>query len=98
TGPGHYFSPDAGGDQLGDFSDLFNAPGFDPAARRTLAQGRAVKMLWGHGWFVLPNPVYGSGLKGDLDTVFPRDKRWSDPGPPAPVATLAPTPAAVEKR
>jgi len=81
------------GDQLGDFSDLFNASGLDPVARRALAQSRMVKILWGHGWFILPNPVYGSGLKGDLDTVFPRDKRWIDPGP-APVAPPAPPPAA----
>lgn len=89
------------GDQLGDFSDLFNAKGLDPIARRGLAQGRAVKMLWGHGWFILPNPVYGSGLKGDLDTIFPRDKRWTDPGPPpaAPVASpVPPVPAPVEKK
>jgi 5'-nucleotidase (lipoprotein e(P4) family) len=85
------------GDQLGDFSDLFNAPGLDPVARRALAQGRAVKMLWGHGWFVLPNPVYGSGLKGDLDTVFPRDKRWTDPGPP-PVAAAPPVSVPADKK
>ena len=88
------------GDQLGDFSDLFNVSGIDPVARRALAQGRAVKTLWGHGWFVLPNPVYGSGLKGDLDTVFPRDKRWIDPGP-VPVSTLsipAATPPTGEKK
>ena len=87
------------GDQLGDFSDLFNAPGLDPAARRALAQGRAIKVMWGHGWFVLPNPVYGSGLKGDLDAVFPRDKRWIDPGPaPAPAPTPVPSSAPVEKK
>jgi len=83
------------GDQLGDFSDLFNVPGLDPMARRALAQGRAVKMLWGHGWFILPNPVYGSGLKGDLDTVFPRDKRWIDPGATPVVAAPATAPAPV---
>ena len=88
------------GDQLGDFSDLFNAPGLDPAARRALAQGRAIKTMWGHGWFVLPNPVYGSGLKGDLDTVFPRDKRWADPGATPEVAAPAPVapPAPAEKK
>ena len=88
------------GDQLGDFSDLFNVPGLDPAARRALPQGRAVKMLWGHGWFILPNPVYGTALKGDLDAVFPRDKRWTDPGPP-PVAVAPvppPSPAPVDKK
>ncbi len=86
------------GDQLGDFSDLFNAPGLDPVTRRGLAQGRAVKMLWGHGWFVLPNPVYGSGLKGDLDAVFPRDKRWTDPGPPPVVPAPASSPEPMVKK
>ena len=88
------------GDQLGDFSDLFNSPGIDPIARRVLAQSRSIKTMWGHGWFVLPNPVYGSGLKGDLDTVFPRDKRWVDPGPPPTVAApVSPTmPVAAEKK
>ena len=69
------------GDQLGDFSDLFNAAGLDPATRRALTGGAAVQALWGNGWYVLPNPVYGSGLKGDLDQVFPADRRWVDPGP-----------------
>jgi 5'-nucleotidase (lipoprotein e(P4) family) len=92
------------GDQLGDFSDLFNATGLDPVARRALVQSRTVKTLWGHGWFVLPNPVYGSGLKGDLDAVFPRDKRWTDPGPaptapaPMPEPLPAPAPAPTDKK
>lgn len=68
------------GDQLGDFSDLFNRPGLDPVQRRAVAQGREIKMLWGHGWFILPNPVYGTGLKGGYDQIFPADKRWTDPG------------------
>ncbi|WP_294039922.1 HAD family acid phosphatase [Sphingomonas sp.] len=84
------------GDQLGDFSDLFNTPNLDPVTRRALAQGRAVKMLWGHGWFVLPNPVYGTGLKGDLDTVFPRDKRWVDPGPVSAAPVTPPVSGPVE--
>ncbi|MES2097919.1 MAG: HAD family acid phosphatase [Pseudomonadota bacterium] len=78
------------GDQLGDFSDLFNAPGLGPVARRALASSRSVKIMWGHGWFVLPNPVYGTGLKGDLDQVFPNDKRWVDPGPAVPPPTPPP--------
>ncbi|VVT03624.1 5'-nucleotidase, lipoprotein e(P4) family [Sphingomonas sp. EC-HK361] len=65
------------GDQLGDFSDLFNAPGEGPQARRAFAASKALKTIWGHGWFVLPNPVYGTALKGGLDDVFPADKRWS---------------------
>jgi 5'-nucleotidase (lipoprotein e(P4) family) len=73
------------GDQLGDFSDLFNTPAMTPAARRAAIDGEALRTIWGHGWFILPNPVYGSALKGGLDDAFPADKRWTDPGPaPAP--------------
>ena len=74
------------GDQLGDFSDLFNEPGLSPALRRGLAGQKGIAELWGDGWFVLPNPVYGSALKGGLDDVFPSDLRWTDPGPAAPAA------------
>lgn len=65
-----------GGDQLGDFSDLFNAKA--PFAWRREAAAETTARLWGHGWFVLPNPVYGSGLKGGFDDLFPTDKRWGD--------------------
>ena len=67
------------GDQLGDFTDLFNTQGMTPVMRRTAASDTMIAPLWGAGWFVLPNPVYGSGLKGSFDEVFPADKRWSDP-------------------
>ena len=67
------------GDQLGDFSDLFNARGMTPAARRAAADNDELRPLWGAGWYMLPNPVYGTGLKGDFDDVFPKDKRWADP-------------------
>jgi predicted secreted acid phosphatase len=67
-----------GGDQLGDFTDLFNV-GQSVPARRAATQGPAIAQLWGAGWFVLPNPVYGSGLKGGFDDVFPADKRWAPP-------------------
>jgi 5'-nucleotidase (lipoprotein e(P4) family) len=67
-----------GGDQLGDFSDLFNA-GLSIAERRAATQAPPIASKWGAGWFVLPNPVYGTGLKGGLDDVFPADKRWSAP-------------------
>ncbi|MET0375789.1 MAG: HAD family acid phosphatase [Rhizorhabdus sp.] len=63
------------GDQLGDFSDLFAG---DPAARRAAAQAPAVASMWGSGWFILPNPVYGAGVAGDWDQIFPMDKRWAD--------------------
>ena len=66
------------GDQLGDFSDLFNQP-MAVAARRQLAVHSSAGGLWGKGWFILPNTVYGTALKGGFDDVFPADKRWSDP-------------------
>ena len=73
---GRYCVIAMGGDQLGDFSDLFNAD--QPvAARRAATEATSIAALWGRGWFVLPNPVYGSGLKGGFDDVFPMDKRWS---------------------
>jgi predicted secreted acid phosphatase len=65
------------GDQLGDFSDLFNQPMTVPA-RRQLAVHSSAGGLWGKGWFILPNTVYGTALKGGFDDVFPADKRWPD--------------------
>ncbi|WP_311269304.1 HAD family acid phosphatase [Sphingobium sp. WCS2017Hpa-17] len=67
-----------GGDQLGDFSDLFNA-GQSVADRRAATMRLPIAGLWGGGWFVMPNPVYGSGLKGGFDDIFPMDKRWAPP-------------------
>ncbi|HTU13275.1 MAG TPA: HAD family acid phosphatase [Allosphingosinicella sp.] len=66
------------GDQLGDFSDLFNAEGLGVRPRRAAAGG-AYAHLWGNGWFMLSNPVYGPSIEGDFDDVFPADRRWSDP-------------------
>lgn len=68
-----------GGDQLGDFSDLFNRDKPAPATRRAATMQPLIARLWGNGWFVLPNPVYGSGLKGGFDDIFPLDKRWALP-------------------
>ncbi|MDP5279127.1 HAD family acid phosphatase [Sphingomonas sp. DG1-23] len=68
------------GDQLGDFSDLFNAPEAPVATRRNSVGGTLLAPLWGAGWFMLPNPVYGTGLKGGVDEIFPPDARWTDPG------------------
>ncbi|WP_235528286.1 HAD family acid phosphatase [Sphingomonas sp. Leaf231] len=67
------------GDQLGDFADLFNPPGPAPAiGRRMLTAVGPIEGRWGNGWFVLPNPVYGTGLGTGWDETFPPDKRWSD--------------------
>jgi len=67
------------GDQLGDFTDLFNAEGLGIAERRAAATTGPIARMWGHGWFVLPNPVYGTGVRGTIDDVFPADRRWPDP-------------------
>lgn len=67
------------GDQLGDFSDLFNARALPVRDRRRYATSPPFSAMWGNGWFVLSNPVYGPGLRGNLDDVFPADRRWSDP-------------------
>lgn len=74
----HYCVIAMGGDQLGDFSDLFNA-GLSPAARRQAVETGPIAAMWGAGWFVLPNPVYGTALKGGVDEIFPADKRWTPP-------------------
>jgi 5'-nucleotidase (lipoprotein e(P4) family) len=82
------------GDQLGDFTDLFNPGGVPVPIRRNMASQTMVAAMWGLGWFMLPNPVYGTGLHGSLDEIFPLDKRWTDPGPapaPAPAAIAPPT-------
>jgi 5'-nucleotidase (lipoprotein e(P4) family) len=63
-----------GGDQLGDFSDAFTG---SPPQRRAAVEAPALAALFGRVWFVLPNPVYGSAIKGGFDEVFPPHKRWS---------------------
>ncbi|WP_294239640.1 HAD family acid phosphatase [uncultured Sphingomonas sp.] len=68
-----------GGDQLGDFSELFNDPA-TVAQRRARTDGPRVAALWGRGWFVFPNPVYGKALKGTPDDIFPADRRWHPTG------------------
>lgn len=76
------------GDQLGDFTDLFNAPGLTLDRRRDALGMPDFEILWGQGWFMLPNPVYGTALKGDFGAVFPVGTRWTDPAAaPTPVAT-----------
>jgi len=75
------------GDQLGDFSDLFNSQVLSPLfqakdlgvfGRRDMTGSGKIAQMWGNGWFVLPNPVYGTGVKGNFNEVFPFG-RWSDP-------------------
>jgi 5'-nucleotidase (lipoprotein e(P4) family) len=78
-----------GGDQLGDFSDLFNSEPNGVAARRDTVAFSGIADMWGNGWFVMPNPVYGSALKGGPDDIFAKDKQWRDPGG-SPAASDAP--------
>jgi len=64
------------GDQLGDFSQQFNDKALAPAARTALATGPAAAKLWDHGWFLLPNPVYGPWDHLGWDDLFPSDTNW----------------------
>jgi 5'-nucleotidase (lipoprotein e(P4) family) len=68
------------GDQLGDFSDQFNAKSLAVRARREAVTSGAYARLWGDGWFMFANPVYGPSIRGSFDDVFPADTRWTDPG------------------
>ncbi|UNK79011.1 acid phosphatase [Sphingopyxis granuli] len=65
-----------GGDQLGDFAQAFNAPGLSAADRKTLATSGPIAALWGQGWFLLSNPVYGPSIRGGFADIFPSDKQW----------------------
>ena len=65
------------GDNLGDFADLFNAGDRSPQARRELAARGTFAQMWGNGWFVLPNPVYGASVEGTVGEVFPANGRWA---------------------
>lgn len=70
------------GDQLGDFSDLFNAglaggPSPTISERCAAVSAPPLSSKWGAGWFMLPNPVYGTALRGGVDDVFPPGTRWS---------------------
>jgi len=70
------------GDQLGDIADPFNDKALSVAERRSMTDAPAVASLWGNGWFILPNPVYGPSIRGGFDDVFPPATQW-EPTPPA---------------
>ena len=65
-----------GGDQLGDFAQAFNARGLSVADRKAMATSGPVAGLWGHGWFLLSNPVYGPSIRGGFADIFSSDKQW----------------------
>ena len=75
------------GDQLGDIADPFNDKALSVAERREMTEAPAAARLWGNGWFVLPNPVYGPSIRGGFDDVFPPATQW-EPTPPAETPTI----------
>lgn len=64
------------GDQLGDFVQAFNAKGLSVADRRKLATNPAIADMWGNGWFLFSNPVYGPSIRGGYDEFFTADTKW----------------------
>lgn len=69
-----------GGDQLGDFAQAFNAKGISVADRKRLATDPAIAPLWGNGWFLFSNPVYGPSIRGGYDEIFTPETKW-EPNP-----------------
>ncbi|AKH43646.1 5'-nucleotidase (lipoprotein e(P4) family) [Altererythrobacter atlanticus] len=65
------------GDNLGDFADLLNERDRAPLDRRQLTARGQIASLWGNGWFVIPNPVYGASIQGSVDEIFPPEARWT---------------------
>jgi hypothetical protein len=59
------------GDQLGDFSELFNSKALSVPERRRATLEGPTSTNWGRGWFALPNSAYGTALAGSLDDIFP---------------------------
>ena len=64
------------GDNLGDFADQFNESGKSVGDRRELTSRGNIAQQWGNAWFMLPNPVYGASIRGNVDEVFPANMRW----------------------
>lgn len=65
------------GDQLGDIADLFNAKTLTPPERKAMAAVPAMDAMWGNGWFILANPVYGPSIAGSMNEVFPASTTWT---------------------
>jgi 5'-nucleotidase (lipoprotein e(P4) family) len=71
------------GDQLGDFVHGFNATGISPADRKKLTMNAPFAALWGNGWFLFSNPVYGPSIRGGYDEIFSADTKWAPTQEPA---------------
>ena len=50
------------GDNIGDFTDAFTAPGLDAVSRSALASSTDYAGEWGTKWIVMPNAMYGNSL------------------------------------
>lgn len=75
-----------GGDNLGDFAHALNDAVQSVQERRERAARGEVAMLWGNGWFMIPNAAYGAWQKGTIADLFPADTRW-EPRAPAIMTT-----------
>jgi 5'-nucleotidase (lipoprotein e(P4) family) len=64
------------GDQLGDFRNLFNNPKLNVKLRAANAGGSPFDRLWGNGWFLFSNPVYGPSIRGGYDEIFAPETKW----------------------
>lgn len=64
------------GDQLGDFAQLFNDSKLSGKERKALAERPAFADLWGNGWFLLPNPLYGPWDRAAFGDVFDDAQKW----------------------
>src|SRR3569833_771995 len=71
------------GDQLGDFSDLFNAPGMTPKMRRAAIDGEQLRTIW--GWLVHPaQPGLRHLAEGRARRRLPGRQALVRPRPDAP--------------
>lgn len=68
-----------GGDQLGDFAQAFNVKSLSVTERRKLATHEAITDLWGNGWFLFSNPIYGPSIRGSYEEIFAPETKW-EPG------------------
>lgn len=64
------------GDQLGDFSQQYNVKDLPAYQRNAYATTPAIRALWGKGWFLLPNPLYGPWEKLKADDIYPPHTEW----------------------
>lgn len=64
------------GDQLGDFRNLFNNSKLNVKSRSANAVGSPFDGLWGNGWFLFSNPVYGPSIRGGYDEIFTPETKW----------------------